>query len=476
MGGLYRKRDTKPAREAPAPPTQNFPAAQQGDVMIGSPLCTISYDMGGTNEPAKRQEFRMYFQSLYGNVKEAISQGSSSWQNAKPILTDAVNNTGLATFTYLNGTSQQGSLFYVGTNGLLQEKRKIYSDSQYWQVGKLNNLNLAMAGNLTSPENNGDPQNSWDSYSFTAVYSRNFSTGPGARLFYHAQYMNSTAFVQEMIWIQTNDSWIKGAELADINPNSRLAASIDESQGTLRLFYSTGNKSLEERMTRLQGDGRYRKSEFFVAWLILHPVMLTCVIAVRIEGYLNANNADLAAVSANGTTYLYHYSSKSASPGIKELVITSEMSLNPASPAQSSVSKSQSGVNPGSGSGSGSGNSAPSPPSSSSQLETRQSTPSSSTSLKAEKFNLTEPLVASPLLPGGSNSSLYQPIDVVLTAVRDLQPQLLVFWVENPTGDPATNNTGYQSLVQVSRTVKAKEWPSGTQLQVPLGSENSDPH
>ena len=262
VGGLYRKHNSHSAEAAQAPISQNFPAAQQGDLMIGSPLCTISYELNSTDEPAKRQEFRMYFQSLYGNVKEAVSKGSSSWQSAKPILTDALNNTGLASYTYLNGTSQQGSLFYVGNNGLLQEKRKIYSDSLYWQTGKLNDLNLPMSGNMSNSSQNGDPRNTWDSYRMTAVYSRNFSTGPGARLFYHAQYLNGTAFVQEMVWAQTNDSWTKGADIAGVNPNSHLAASIDESEGVLRLFYSTGDKNLEEIRTRLQGDGRYRKCSY----------------------------------------------------------------------------------------------------------------------------------------------------------------------------------------------------------------------
>ena len=139
--------------------------------MIGSPLCVISYDLNGIDKAAeKRQEFRVYFQSLFGNVKEAVSSGGASWQTARPIFTDALNNTGLASFTYMNGTQQQGSLFYVGNNGLLQEKRKIYADNRNWEVGKLNNLNIPMTGNLTPAMENDDPRNGWDSYRIVSAF------------------------------------------------------------------------------------------------------------------------------------------------------------------------------------------------------------------------------------------------------------------------------------------------------------------
>ena len=419
-GGLYRKNKNAPKPEDAAKATlpSVFPAAQRADVMIDSPLCIVSYDLGGTDKAPKRQEFRIYFQSLFGNIKESVSTGSQSWQNARPILTDALNNTGLATFTYLNGTQQQGSIFYVGNNGLLQEKRKIYSDNQYWQVGKLNSLNIPMTGNLTSPVNNNDPKNTWDGYRFAAVYSRNFSTGPGARLFYHAQEMDGSNFVQELIWAQNNDSWTKGAMIEDANPNSHLAATVDESIGILRLFFSSGNRSLLEAWTSMgSSGGNYTKGRSCAYCQI--PPWLTFYTAGPVDSFLSANNADLAAVSSNGTTYLYHYASpaQTASVGIRELVIR----------------------------------------------RTSQS--------RQESFNLSEPIVTSPLLPGGTNASLYQPLAASITAVRDLPPQFLVFWADKPTGDPNTNSTGYQSLAQVSRPANSNLWPSGMQLSVPLGNE-----
>ena len=149
-------------------------------------------------------------------------------------------------------------------------------------------------------------------------------------------------------------------------------------------------------------------------------------VAYKVDNLLPANNADLAAVSANGSAYLYHYVSAAHTEnyGIRELVIRG-------SP--------QSG-------------------------------------LRQESYNMTEPLVTSPLMLGGNNASLYQPLAASITAVRDLSPQFLVLWADKPTGDPNTNNTGYQNLAQVSRPAKGDSWPSGTQLTIPLGSEDSEPH
>lgn len=80
---------------------------RSADILADSPIKVISYDAGGGGDPDSRQSFRVYYQSVIGNVKEAVSSGQASWQNAAPIFTDALNNTGLATVTYLNGTQQQ---------------------------------------------------------------------------------------------------------------------------------------------------------------------------------------------------------------------------------------------------------------------------------------------------------------------------------------------------------------------------------
>ena len=80
---------------------------RSADILEDSPLNVIAYDAGGDGTPESRQSFRIYYQSVIGNIKEAISDGQAAWQDAEPIFTDAVNNTGLATVTYLNGTQQQ---------------------------------------------------------------------------------------------------------------------------------------------------------------------------------------------------------------------------------------------------------------------------------------------------------------------------------------------------------------------------------
>ena len=53
------------------------------DVMVGSPLSVVSYDLRTTDSGSKRQAYRIYYQSLLGNVKEAVANGTTSWQSAR---------------------------------------------------------------------------------------------------------------------------------------------------------------------------------------------------------------------------------------------------------------------------------------------------------------------------------------------------------------------------------------------------------
>lgn len=147
---------------------------------------------------------------------------------------------------------------------------------------------------------------------------------------------------------------------------------------------------------------------------------------MEFNGLLYNNNVDIAAVSLNGTTYVYRYSSKdqTAEAGIHELSIT--------------------GV-----------------PNSINNQET---------------YNLSSPFVTNPVLTGdGNNTSRYQPLAASTTIVPGLAPQILVFWAENPTGDPNVNITGLGGLSEISRPMAKSIWPSTGQLKIPLGSDNSQP-
>ena len=94
------------------------------------------------------------------------------------------------------------------------------------------------------------------------VYSTNFKPGPQARLFYHAQQMDGSNYVQEMIWTQSNDSWAQGATIKNAYPNSRLSATVDDRIGVVRLFFSSGNHTLQESVMILQDPtGAYRDGE-----------------------------------------------------------------------------------------------------------------------------------------------------------------------------------------------------------------------
>ena len=141
----------------------------------------------------------------------------------------------------------------------MQEKRKIFSSSDYWEPASLNNMKIAAIGNFTLPSVTQDPENGWDGYRMAAVYSEKFHTGPGVRLYYHAENLTGAPFVQELIWTQSSDSWTNGAKLLDPWPTSHLAATIDESTQILRLFFSSGNNTLQEAWMSLSDPtGTYR--------------------------------------------------------------------------------------------------------------------------------------------------------------------------------------------------------------------------
>ncbi|KAL8700798.1 MAG: hypothetical protein Q9201_005255 [Fulgogasparrea decipioides] len=282
VGGTKRSSNSNAGQGSSnnAPAAGNIPA-QAGDVVGGSPLNVISYSTNGTGPKAERQVFRVYYQSVLGNIKEAISRGPNAW----PIFTDAVNNTGLATVTYMNGSAQTGQMFYVGANGYLQEKRKPFArDDLFWEPGTLNPKNIETIGNLTLPKNSKsqDPVNQFDRYRMAAVYSDQFFTGGETRLFYHASANNGSNWVQEWIWSQKRDEWRIGHAITNVYPNSHLAATVDVKNNLLRLYFSSG---------------------------------------FSVPNFLPQNDAELAVTSFNGTVYLYH-PSNIGELGVREMIIS----------------------------------------------------------------------------------------------------------------------------------------------------------
>jgi len=152
-------------------------------------------------------------------------------------------------------------MIYQGKNGLLQEKRKNLATVDIWSPGSLGSLGLLTNGSST-PQSNASPEanpsNDWDGFNMAAVYSMNFPTGPGARLYYHFSSPNGTAWVQELKWDQAADIWETGIVLPGVSPNSHIAATIDEQHKAVRVFYSTGNGTLQESWSNItQNNGAY---------------------------------------------------------------------------------------------------------------------------------------------------------------------------------------------------------------------------
>ena len=322
-----------------------------------------------------------------------------------------MNNTGLATVSYLNGTEPQGSIYYVDENGILQEKRKIFSDNNWWNQYNLGStMKKSLVGNISIPKNtDNDPENDWDSFRIAAVYSDAFSAGPQVRLFYHQPQINGNGtWIQELIWYQNNNTWAEGAQFPDAWPRAHMVATIDDTTQVLRLFFSTGGKTLQEY------------------YAFVNDPDLTYKPGLKFKSYLAANNADLAAVSNNGTTYVYHQSTSDAD-SIRELTIT--------------------GV------------------------------PSSADS--QERFNETG--LAFKTSSDSKKPNTYVPFTAALTAnVKGLSSSIYLLWADRVAGDPKNNGGvegGYSQLSEISKPVGTQNFPTDKASinNIPLGESNSQP-
>ncbi|KAL8696219.1 MAG: hypothetical protein Q9224_002912 [Gallowayella concinna] len=387
-----------------------------GDVVSSSPMNVISFTNKSNSDPNKQQIFRIYYQSALGNIKEAVSTGMNTWGAANPILTDAINNTGLATVTYMNGSAQTVRIPY-GTNGYVQEKRKGFSDLLYWEPGTLNGNGLKAIGNITLPKDvqNLDPINQFDSFSMAAVYSENFAGGAGTRLFYHRLSDNGTNWVQEWIWTQSTDNWRIGQAITNVYPNSHLAATVDEENSLLRLYFSSGSLTLQEMWLDISDANGLYSNGFTLA------------------KFLPQNDADLAVTSDNGTVYLY-LPFNNGEIGVRELIVSGI----PVSPSLSSGNVAQ------------------------------------------ESYNLTEPLVVKPSLNSLEGTSPYLPIAASVTKAQNLQTprSVFVFWADKVTGSkPARQGSlsGYRSLQYVSRQTRNATWVNAEQKAIRLGMSNVFP-
>ncbi|MCJ1378079.1 hypothetical protein MMC17_001175 [Xylographa soralifera] len=295
---------TEPPGEEPLVPAgSSNPTLPWSDVMVDSPLAALAY------MTSDEQSYRLYYQSAHGDVKESRYDGSG-WQDATPIFTDAANNSGLAVVTYMNGTSQQSSIFYMDWQHQLVQEKRLLPNATIWTDGTLDSSSLPAYGNLSISESNPeqDPSNTWDSYRMAAVYSKDFIGGPQARLYYHTMTdgTNLVPIVQEKIWSQNNDSWTTGRQFFDAWPNSNLAITTDTATSTIRLYYSSGNLTLQE------------------AWFDLNHQSAGWQSGLQIPTLLAHNDASFAAVSTNTNTMVYYFANDNGIISIRELTLSGQ--------------------------------------------------------------------------------------------------------------------------------------------------------
>ena len=75
--------------------------------MNGTSIASLSFTPKAAIATSNQQSFRLYYQEVDNAIQEIrYDSPVPGWQNSTPILTDARKNTGLAAFTYLNGTEQ----------------------------------------------------------------------------------------------------------------------------------------------------------------------------------------------------------------------------------------------------------------------------------------------------------------------------------------------------------------------------------
>ncbi|MCJ1354737.1 MAG: hypothetical protein MMC33_004726 [Icmadophila ericetorum] len=355
------------------------------DIMVGSPLVAFSYSNSSIGTTAADHDLlRLYYQSADGNVSLVYYNGASAgWGQASVIFTDAINNTGLALYTYLNNTQQQASIFYISSfSGTLFEKRST-PDNNYEQSNvTLDTLNLIP--NPSSKPGGEASKNSWDTYRMAAVYSENFASGAGGRLFYHASNA-SLNYVQEVVWNFNDNKWTLGTQLSDPYPSSHLAATVDEVSHTLRLFYSAGNLTLQESFLDISDpdpNAPYQQG-------------------ISFPNFLSADDSDLSAVSANGTTFLYFYDTEN--PSLRELTLPASLQPTPASTMNKNLTR----------------------------------------------------LVAQPALTTNSTLlSFYQPLTAVVSTIGG-ELYINVWFAQ----DKVSPESGYQTLTTANRSL-GTEWPS----------------
>ena len=169
---------------------------------------------------------------------------------------------------------------------MIWEKRQAGND---WYPGSLSALKVSVQGSSSTAEEGG-----WNGFRLAAA-----ATKDGARLFYHAS--NGTDnWVQELIWSQSNDSWIQGTGFYDVDPNSHFTATMEGASNTLRFFYVTTSNTLTERWLNLSSS----ESEYKAG--------------IKLPSILAHLSTDISAVSTENSTFLYF---SSATPSASNITI-----------------------------------------------------------------------------------------------------------------------------------------------------------
>lgn len=280
-----------PVMPIPKPPSE-IPALDllPTDPMPRSPLVAAA----ATDRPS----FTLYYQQADGAVQEIFYDSSSgAWRNSSTAFADAKNHTGLAAFDLVDGGEENHFVLYVDSDNAVRAKHKRSSADEWEESTPLRDGRFT-AGESATKDGNATV------VPLAAVYSADFASGPGARVFFHGQGPvdendDETAYVQELVWDRRADSWSLGARLTDPVPGSHLAATVDGQ--VLRLFYCSGNGTIQESRLNMTDTAQ------------------GYVPGITKEKALASDDGAITAVAVAGSTLVYFNKGRS---GLRELNIT----------------------------------------------------------------------------------------------------------------------------------------------------------
>ena len=173
----------------------------------------------------------------------------------------------------------QSNIFYVGYPNLKILDKRV-DDTGLWSLGPLADLDVTVNGNSSLSGEGG-----FNTFRLTALYSEDFAAGPGARIYFH-QFNDTSAWVQELIWMQNNDTWSYGSQIFGPPADSHLCAMLEPQNHAIRLFYSDKHNAIKEIWWNITSSAPEYNEGITLPGVLLHPSVDFSVLNLPDANYL----------------------------------------------------------------------------------------------------------------------------------------------------------------------------------------------